>query len=63
VIGTGDIDVFLGLGVGKGEHHHATAVPPAGKKAFDKRLSNAEPKLRELSAKLKAKRGRCSSWT
>lgn len=54
VIDTGDIDVFLGLDVGKGEHH-ATAVTPAGKKAFDKRLPNTEPKLRELFAKLQAK--------
>lgn len=56
VIDTGDIDVFLGLDVGKGEHH-ATAVTPAGKKAFDKRLPNTEPKLRELFAKLQAKIG------
>lgn len=56
VIETGDIDVFLGLDVGKGEHH-ATAVTPAGKKAFDKRLPNTEPKLRELFAKLQAKHG------
>lgn len=54
VIDTGGIDVFLGLDVGKGEHH-ATAVTPAGKKAFDKRLPNTEPKLRELFAKLKGK--------
>ncbi|MFH8698964.1 IS110 family RNA-guided transposase [Streptomyces chartreusis] len=56
MIDTGDIDVFLGLDVGKGEHH-ATAVTPAGKKAFDKRLPNTEPKLRELFAKLQAKHG------
>ncbi|MFE4695315.1 IS110 family transposase [Streptomyces sp. NPDC056749] len=56
VIETGDIDVYLGLDVGKGEHH-ATAVTPAGKKAFDKRLPNTEPKLRELFAKLQAKHG------
>lgn len=56
VIDTGDIDVFLGLDVGKGEHH-ATAVAPAGKKAFDRRLPNTEPKLRELFAKLQAKHG------
>ncbi|MFH9432182.1 hypothetical protein ACH4JZ_28335 [Streptomyces sp. NPDC017615] len=37
MIDTGDIDVFLGLDVGKGEHH-ATAVTPAGKNAFGKRL-------------------------
>lgn len=57
MIDTGDIDVFLGLDVGKGEHHATTAVTPAGKKAFDKRLPNTEPKLRELFAKLKAKHG------
>ncbi|MFF5976957.1 IS110 family transposase [Streptomyces sp. NPDC012769] len=56
MIDTGDIDVFLSLDVGKGEHH-ATAVTPAGKKAFDKRLPNTEPKLRELFAKLQAKHG------
>ncbi|MEU6980751.1 IS110 family transposase [Streptomyces sp. NPDC046371] len=56
MIDTGDIDVFLGLDVGKGEHH-ATAATPAGKKAFDKRLPNTEPKLRELFAKLQAKHG------
>ncbi len=56
MIDTGDIDVFLGLNVGKGEHH-ATVVTPAGKKAFDKRLPNTEPKLRELFAKLQAKHG------
>nr|WP_308295144.1 transposase [Streptomyces sp. Tu10] len=56
MIDTSDIDVFLGLDVGKGEHH-ATAVTPAGKKAFDKRLPNTEPKLRELFAKLQAKHG------
>ncbi|CAM5404136.1 IS110 family transposase ISSam1 [Streptomyces violaceorubidus] len=56
MIDTGNIDVFLGLDVGKGEHH-ATAVTPAGKKAFDKRMPNTEPKLRELFAKLQAKHG------
>ncbi|GAA4378688.1 hypothetical protein GCM10023088_39920 [Actinomadura verrucosospora] len=30
---------------------------PAGKKAFDKRLPNTEPRLRELFAKLQAKHG------
>ncbi|MEU2720214.1 IS110 family transposase [Streptomyces smyrnaeus] len=56
MIDTSDIGVFLGLDVGKGEHH-ATAVTPAGKKAFDKRLPNSEPKLRELFDKLTAKHG------
>ncbi|RAJ70739.1 transposase [Streptomyces sp. PsTaAH-137] len=50
------INVFLGLDVGKGEHH-ATAVTPAGKAAFDRRLPNSEPKLREVFAKLQAKHG------
>ena len=50
---TGDI---LGLDFRKGEHQ-ATAVTPAGKKAFDKRLPNTDPKLRELFAKLQAKHG------
>ncbi len=66
MIDTGGIDVFLGLDVGKGEHH-ATAVTPAGKKAFDKRLPNTEPKLRELFTKLQAKQStrppNCSPWT
>lgn len=42
MIDTGDIDVFLGLDVGKGEHH-ATAATPAGKKAVDKRLPTPNP--------------------
>nr|WP_189299689.1 IS110 family transposase [Streptomyces albospinus] len=53
---TGDIDVYLGVDVGKGEHH-ATALTPAGKRVFDKRLPNTEPKLREVFAKLQAKHG------
>lgn len=57
VIDTEDIDVFLGLDAGKGEHH-ATAVTPADKKAFGKRLPDAEPKLRELFAEQKAEHGR-----
>ncbi|MET9325156.1 IS110 family transposase [Streptomyces sp. NPDC003038] len=56
MIDLSEIGAFLGLDVGKGEHH-ATAVTPAGKKAFDKRLPNSEPKLREVFAKLQAKHG------
>uniref|UniRef100_UPI003FD739A5 IS110 family transposase n=1 Tax=Streptomyces luteireticuli TaxID=173858 RepID=UPI003FD739A5 len=56
MIDTGDIDVYLGLDVGKGEHH-ATALTPVGKRVFDKRLPNTEPKLREVFAKLQAKHG------
>ncbi|GGV68768.1 hypothetical protein GCM10010261_62820 [Streptomyces pilosus] len=62
MIDTGDIDVFLGLDVGKGEHH-ATTVTPGGKKAFDKRLLNTEPKLRELFANPKPSTERCWSWS
>ncbi len=50
------VNVFVGLDVGKGEHH-ATALTPAGKKAFDKRLPNSESKLRELFTKLQTKYG------
>ncbi len=50
------IDVYLGLDVGKGDHH-ATAVNRAGKKVFDKPLPNSEPKLRELFDRLQAKHG------
>ena len=50
-----DVGVYLGLDVGKGEHH-ATALTPAGKKLFDKPLPNSEPRLRALFAKL-AKHG------
>ncbi|MFJ1712828.1 transposase [Streptomyces sp. NPDC086796] len=57
MIDTEDIDVFLGLDAGKGEHH-ATAVTPADKKAFGMRLPDAEPKLRELFAEQKAEHGR-----
>lgn len=56
MIDTGDIDVYLGLDVGKGEHH-ATALTSTGKRVFDKRLPNTEPKLREVFTKLKAKHG------
>ncbi len=53
----GKIDVYLGLDVGKGEHH-GTALTPAGKKVFDKPLPNSEPRLRELFDRLQAKHGK-----
>ncbi|GGV54738.1 insertion element IS110 uncharacterized 43.6 kDa protein [Streptomyces spectabilis] len=56
MIDTSGIDAFLSLDVGKGEHH-ATVVTPAGKEAFDKRLSNSEPKLRDVFGKLQASHG------
>ena len=62
MIDTGDIDVYLGLDVGKGEHH-ATALTPAGKRVFDKRLPNTEPKLRELFGKLRPSTAPCWWWS
>ncbi|MEU3856285.1 IS110 family transposase, partial [Streptomyces sp. NPDC028722] len=54
-----DIDgtgVFLGLDVGK-NNHHGHGLTPAGKKVFDKALPNGEPQLRAVFDKLKAKFG------
>ncbi|MFE5406817.1 IS110 family transposase [Streptomyces sp. NPDC056580] len=54
-----DIDetgVFLGLDVGK-SNHHGHGLTPAGKKVFDKALPNGEPQLRAVFDKLKAKFG------
>lgn len=45
------IDVFVGLDVGKGEHH-AVAMDRAGKKHFDKALPNDEARLREILGSL-----------
>ena len=46
-----EIAVYLGLDVGKGEHH-AVALAPNGKTLYDKALPNSEPRLRALFAKL-----------
>ena len=40
-----EVDVFIGLDVGKGEHH-AVALDRAGKRLFDKALPNDERRLR-----------------
>ncbi len=40
VTGIGDIDLYLGLDVGKGEHH-ATALTAAGRRVFDRRSLRA----------------------
>ena len=48
--------VFLGLDVGKGEHH-ACALDPSGKKLHDKPLPNDEQRLRALFTQL-SRRGR-----
>ena len=45
------VDVFIGVDVGKGEHH-AVALDRAGKVLFDKALPNEEAKLRALIGKL-----------
>ncbi|MEU7306190.1 IS110 family transposase [Streptomyces sp. NPDC007206] len=52
----GKINIYLGLDVGKGEHH-GTALTPAGEKVFDKPMPNSESRLRELFEKLQAKHG------
>lgn len=51
-----EIGAFVGLDMGKGEHH-ARALAPDGKKVLDKRLPNSEPKLRAIVDKLRAKHG------
>jgi transposase len=45
------VDIFVGLDVGKGEHH-AVAVDRAGKKLLDKALPNDEARIREILAGL-----------
>jgi transposase len=45
--------VFLGLDVGKSEHH-AVGLDPAGKRLHDAPLPNSEPKLRAMFDKLAA---------
>lgn len=42
-----DVDVFIGLDVGKGEHH-AVALDRTGKRLFDKALPNDETRLRAV---------------
>src|SRR5688572_15634947 len=44
VLDTSDITVFLGLDVGKGDHH-GHGLTAGGKTVLDKRLPNSEPKL------------------
>ena len=46
-----DIDVFIGIDVGKSEHW-ATALSRDGRKVFDKALPNDEERLRALYEKL-----------
>ncbi|UQS22815.1 IS110 family transposase [Amycolatopsis thermalba] len=48
---TSSYGVFLGLDVGKGDHH-AVALDPTGKRLHDGPLPNTEPKLRALFDKL-----------
>ncbi len=53
---TSGSSVFLGLDVGKGEHH-AVCLDVTGKRLYDAPLPNSEPKLRAVFNKLAA-RGR-----
>ena len=46
-----DIDVFIGIDVGKSEHW-ATALNQEGRKVFDRALPNDEDRLRALYGKL-----------
>lgn len=46
------VDVFVGVDVGKGEHH-AVALTRAGKVVLDKALPNDEAKMRSVLQKLK----------
>ena len=48
-----DIEVFVGIDVGK-THHWATALTKGGKKVFDKALPGDEARLRALYEKLAA---------
>ena len=48
----GTVDVFIGVDVGKGEHH-AVALDRSGKRLFDKALPNDEGRLRALISGLK----------
>ncbi len=47
-----NVDVFVGIDVGKGEHH-AVALNRAGKTLFDKPLPNDETKMRAVLQQLK----------
>lgn len=46
-----NVEVFVGLDVGKGEHH-AVALDRAGKKLLDRALPNDEARIREILAEL-----------
>lgn len=52
IAGYEDVDVFVGVDVGKGEHH-AVAIDARGKRVFDRALPNDEGRLRALLGKLK----------
>ncbi|VBR62566.1 transposase [Burkholderia pseudomallei] len=47
------VDVFVGVDVGKGQHH-AVALDRNGKRLYNKALPNDEAKLRALISELKA---------
>ena len=46
------VDVFIGVDVGKSEHH-AVALDRSGKRLYDKVLPNDEARLRAVIGRLK----------
>ncbi len=56
LLDTSEIGAYLGLDVGKGDHH-GHGLTPAGKTVYDKRLPNSGPNLRAVFDKLRAKFG------
>ena len=53
IAGYESVEVFIGLDVGKGEHH-AVALDRLGARLFDKPLPNDEHRMRALISDLKA---------
>ena len=53
--------LFIGLDVGKSEHH-ATALTSDGTKVYDKPLPSSEPKLFRFLTKLVSHTGRRCWW-
>ena len=52
IMGHDNVDLFIGVDVGEGEHH-AVAINGTGTRLFDKALPNDESKLRALIDSLK----------
>jgi hypothetical protein len=54
IAGHEDVEIFIGLDVGKGEHH-AVVLDRAGVRLFDKPLPNDEARLRALIDQLRGR--------